>query len=109
MLLGAVHDTVAEPSALTADTPVGAPETVATGVTDADELDATLLPQPAVQLGAVRTAMLRLNQLLPMQKQTLIKALTLCVTSDARIEPLEADILRAVYASLDVPLPQPIS
>ena len=92
----------------------GKPATSAAAYAKASEfvglpLDATLLPQPAVQLGAVRTAMLRLNQLLPMQKQTLIKAFTLCVTSDARIEPLEADILRAVCVSLDVPLPQPIS
>jgi uncharacterized tellurite resistance protein B-like protein len=92
----------------------GKPATSAAAYAKASEfvglpLDATLLPQLAVQLGAVRTAMLRLNQLLPMQKQTLIKAFTLCVTSDARIEPLEADILRAVCASLDVPLPQPIS
>ena len=71
--------------------------------------EATLLPQPAVQLGAVRTAMLRLNQLLPMQKQTLIKACTQCVMSDGRVDALEADILRAVCASLDVPLPQTIS
>jgi hypothetical protein len=44
LLLGAVHDTVADASPPTADTPVGAPGTVATGVTDAEALDATLLP-----------------------------------------------------------------
>ena len=50
-LAGAVHDTVAEPSPPTADAPVGAPATltgvpgtIAAGVTDADGLDAALLP-----------------------------------------------------------------
>ena len=92
----------------------GQPATFAAAYTKASQFaglppEATLLPQPAVQLGAVRTAMLRLNQLLPMQKQTLIKACTQCVMSDGRVDALEADILRAVCASLDVPLPQPIS
>ena len=41
---GAVHDTVAEPSPPTADTPVGAPATIDAGVIDADGLDAALLP-----------------------------------------------------------------
>ena len=92
----------------------GQPATFDTAYTKASQFvglppEATLLPQPAVQLGAVRTAMLRLNQLLPMQKQTLIKACTQCVMSDGRVDALEADILRAVCASLDVPLPQTIS
>jgi DNA-binding Xre family transcriptional regulator len=92
----------------------GQPATFAAAYTKASQFvglppEATLLPQPAVQLGAVRTAMLRLNQLLPMQKQTLIKACMQCVMSDGRVDALEADILRAVCASLDVPLPQPIS
>ena len=44
LLAGAVHDTVAEPFEATADTPVGAPGTTAAGVTDAEALDAALLP-----------------------------------------------------------------
>ena len=44
LLAGAVHDTVAEPSPPTADTPVGAPATIDAGVIDADGLDAALLP-----------------------------------------------------------------
>jgi hypothetical protein len=43
-LLGAVHDTVAEPFEPTADTPAGAPGAIGAGVTDPDGLDATLLP-----------------------------------------------------------------
>ena len=43
-LAGAVHDTVADPFEATADTPVGAPGTTAAGVTDAEALDAALLP-----------------------------------------------------------------
>jgi len=71
--------------------------------------DLALLPREGIQLGAVRAAMRRLNQLLPVQKQALIRACTQCVMSDGRLDPLEADLLRAVAASLDCTLPQPIS
>jgi hypothetical protein len=43
LLTGAVHDTAAEAFPPTADTAVGAPGTVF-GVTDADALEATLVP-----------------------------------------------------------------
>jgi hypothetical protein len=43
VLLGAAQVTVADPSEPTAVTPVGAPGTVA-GITDADALEATLVP-----------------------------------------------------------------
>ena len=44
-MLGAVHDTVAEPFPATADTPVGAPGTVgALGVTAFDAADAGPVP-----------------------------------------------------------------
>jgi hypothetical protein len=44
LLLGAVHDTVAEPFEPTADTLVGAPGRTGPGVTDADGLELALLP-----------------------------------------------------------------
>jgi hypothetical protein len=43
-LTGAAHDTVATPFEATADTPVGAPATIGAGITEAEALDATLLP-----------------------------------------------------------------
>jgi hypothetical protein len=45
---GAVHETTAEALPATADTPVGAPGTPATGVTDAEGVEGGLVPMALV-------------------------------------------------------------
>jgi Zn-dependent protease with chaperone function len=64
-----------------------------------------LLPRAEAKLAAVREAMVRLNQLPPMQKPRVIKACLECVMADGELRPTEADLLRAVCASLDSPVP----
>lgn len=64
-----------------------------------------VLPRADVKLPAVREAMVRLNQLPPMQKPRVIKACLECVMADGELRPTEADLLRALCAALDSPVP----
>ena len=46
-----------------------------------------------------------LNRLQPLQKPRLLKALCTCVTHDGVIKPVEVELVRAVAATLDCPMP----
>ena len=56
-------------------------------------------------LQALEQALERLNQLKPLQKPRLLKALVRCIEHDGQIEPLEAELFRAVADILDCPMP----
>jgi Zn-dependent protease with chaperone function len=65
----------------------------------------TLLPADAIAYQAVRLALDKLNQLAPLQKPRLIKACVECILANQTICLQEAELVRAVCAALDSPLP----
>ena len=65
----------------------------------------TLLETGKVGLDAVKTALARLNQLAPMQKPRLVKALVKCALAEGTLSLTDAELLRAICSTLDSPLP----
>ncbi len=65
----------------------------------------TLLDASAVRLDAVKAALDRLNQLAPMQKPRLVKAMVQCALADGELSLIDAELLRAICSTLDSPLP----
>lgn len=68
-----------------------------------------LIEKQKLTLGDVDTALEKLNQLKPLQKPQLLKALSQCVMADGKVSLREAELLRAVAAALDCPIPPIIS
>jgi predicted Zn-dependent protease len=66
---------------------------------------AHLLAMDAADLAALDKAMDRLRKLKPLQKPRLLKALMRCVRSDGIVTSSEAELLRAIGAVLDCPIP----
>jgi hypothetical protein len=64
-----------------------------------------LLPKEAGGLAALDKAVDRLRNLKPLQKPRLLKALVRCVRSDGVVTSSEAELLRAIGAVLDCPVP----
>lgn len=46
-----------------------------------------------------------LAELKPLQKPVLLKACASCITADGKLKPIEVELLRAVAATLDCPIP----
>ena len=65
----------------------------------------TLLDARAISLVDVKAALARLNQLAPMQKPRLVKALVQCALADGKLGLTDAELLRAICSTLDSPLP----
>ncbi|HSH12818.1 MAG TPA: M48 family metallopeptidase [Desulfurivibrionaceae bacterium] len=64
-----------------------------------------LAPRERLGLGELDRALRELQRLQPLLKAKLLKACAACVTADGRIAPVEAELLRAVAATLDCPMP----
>ncbi len=64
-----------------------------------------LLAVPALDFGGIKAALDRSNQLVPLAKPALIKVLLAMVGEHASIPLLAADLLRAMCAALDAPMP----
>lgn len=64
-----------------------------------------LAPRERLGLAELDRALLELQRLPPLAKARLLKACAACVTADGRIVPVEAELLRAVAATLDCPMP----
>ena len=65
----------------------------------------SLLAPRAVSFDAVKAALARLNQLAPMQKPRLVKALVQCALAEGALSLTDAELLRAICSTLDSPLP----
>lgn len=63
------------------------------------------LQHESFKLGLLDWALERLQQLKPLQKPLLLKALAACITSDEVITAAEAELFRAIADSLDCPVP----
>jgi Zn-dependent protease with chaperone function len=66
---------------------------------------AFMLSMEACNLRALEAALKRLNQLNPLQKPQLLKAMALVIEHDAQVTAAEAELLRALADILDCPLP----
>jgi uncharacterized tellurite resistance protein B-like protein len=58
-----------------------------------------------LNIGSVTDALGRLNQLAPLQKPRLVNALTQSALADGKLVLAEAELLRAICAAIDCPLP----
>ena len=64
-----------------------------------------LLAKNNLNLAQADSALEQLNQLKPLQKPLLLKAMSQCVLQDGKLTLLEAEIFRAIADSLDCPMP----
>lgn len=74
-------------------------------VGDLQMVDLSLIDKQKLTLTDVDNALEKLNQLKPLQKPKLLKALGQCVMADGQLTLREAELLRAVAAALDCPIP----
>lgn len=68
----------------------------------------TLLTFETIKLDAMDAALCRLNQIKPLQKPQLLKAMSICVMHDGKLHTHEAELFRALADSLDCPIPPQI-
>ena len=64
-----------------------------------------LAPRERLGLAELDRALRELNRLRPLLKAKVLSACGVCVSADGRIAPVEAELLRAVAATLDCPMP----
>lgn len=69
----------------------------------------TLLARAKINLSDMDAALELLNQIKPLQKPQLLKAMSLCVLHDGKINIAEAELFRALADSLDCPIPPQIN
>ena len=65
-----------------------------------------MIPVKDLTLQGIQGSLARLRRLRPLQKPRLLKALTRASLADAKLAPAEAELLRAVSAALDCPMPR---
>ena len=63
------------------------------------------LPGSAIKIAELDKAIIALNQLNPLQKPMLLKAMAQCVIEDGVVKAGEAELFRAIADSLDCPVP----
>lgn len=64
-----------------------------------------ILPKAEIKLADLDKALTQLNQVKPLQKPQLLKAMSKCVLHDGQITVTEAEMFRAIADSLDCPIP----
>ena len=69
----------------------------------------TLAPRQSLQLKNVSEALERLSQLAPLEKEPLLAACAELVAADGNVKLVEHELLRAVAAALDCPMPPSIA
>ncbi len=67
--------------------------------------DARLLPHEECGLGALDAALVHLDQAAPQVKKRVLEAAVACITADRQVTAEEAELLRAVSASMSCPMP----
>jgi len=79
-------------------------ETFAAG---ADELKMSLqlIAVSEIEFDTLNNSLDDLADLKPLQKPALIKACVRCITADGKIQAIEAELLRAIAATIDCPVP----
>jgi Zn-dependent protease with chaperone function len=69
------------------------------------EIELPLMPRSDIRLKSLNEAVDSLSRLYPLRKPRLLKACVAIVTADETVAPIEAELLRAVAASIDCPMP----
>ena len=64
-----------------------------------------ILPRAEIKLANLDRALQQLNQVKPLQKPQLLKAMSQCVLHDGQLTVTEAELFRAIADSLDCPMP----
>jgi Zn-dependent protease with chaperone function len=64
-----------------------------------------LIPLGAISIGLLNEAATKLAELKPLQKPKFLKACAAIITADGTIAPIESELLRAVAATIDCPMP----
>jgi Zn-dependent protease with chaperone function/uncharacterized tellurite resistance protein B-like protein len=68
-----------------------------------------LAPRESLQLGGVTEALERLSQLAPLEKEPLLAACAELVAADGNVKLIEHELLRAIAAALDCPMPPSVA
>ena len=69
------------------------------------DMDLQIVPIASIDFEALNEALAELILLKPLQKPALLKAFAACVTADQEVEPIEAELMRAIAATIDCPMP----
>jgi len=69
------------------------------------DMDLQIEPIASIDFEALNEALAELILLKPLQKPALLKAFAACVTADQEVEPIEAELMRAIAATIDCPMP----
>jgi Zn-dependent protease with chaperone function len=64
-----------------------------------------LIPLASISIGLLNDAATRLSDLKPLQKPKFLKACAAMITADGNIAAIESELLRAVAATIDCPMP----
>lgn len=83
---------------------ISSEETFAAGA-DALKLPLQLIEVSKIDFETLNNALDELVDLKPLQKPALLKACVCCITADGKIQAIEAELLRAVAATIDCPVP----
>ena len=79
-------------------------ETFAAGAAALD-LSLQLIAVSKIDFGILNNALDDLADLKPLQKPALLKACVRCITADGKIQAIETELLRAIAATIDCPMP----
>ena len=69
------------------------------------DMDLQIEPIASIDFEALNEALAELILLKPLQKPALLKAFAACVTADQEVEPIEAELMRAIASTIDCPMP----
>lgn len=69
------------------------------------KLDTKLVPLASINMEKLDMAVDALRAVKPLQKPALLKACAACIMADRKIMPIEAELLRAIAATIDCPMP----
>ncbi len=76
---------------------------------EALDMKLSLLPVEKIDFKGLNKALGSLVALKPLQKPLLLKACAACITADGKVAALEVELLRAIAATIDCPMPPLVS
>jgi Zn-dependent protease with chaperone function/uncharacterized tellurite resistance protein B-like protein len=82
-----------------------AAEVFAAAAKELGQPDSTPTPPDQLSLNALDRSLKVLQRLKPQPKAQLIKACIACVVADGQVDPVEAELLRGIAATMSVPMP----
>ncbi|MBL4582805.1 MAG: M48 family metalloprotease, partial [Gammaproteobacteria bacterium] len=83
---------------------ISSEETFAAGA-DALDMSLELIAVSKIDFATLNNALDELADLKPLQKPALLKACVRSITADGKIQAIEAELLRAIAATIDCPMP----